>query len=58
MSEPEYRKEFCELLSSANDSAVAHMLSQQLWLPTQDLQKIKPIKTPMMCGGSQGSHPN
>lgn len=34
----------CEILTSGHHNTVAHITSQQLWLPAQGLCKIKPVK--------------
>lgn len=38
-------KEYYEMLSPLSVMAMTHMDSQQLWLPAQNLHKIKPVKT-------------
>lgn len=34
------------MLSYGHETTAAHTNSQQLWLPTHDLDKVKPVKTP------------
>lgn len=37
------------MISFGHDLAIAHMNPQQLWLPTQDLCKIKSVEK-LLCG--------
>lgn len=37
------------MISFGHDLAIAHMNPQQLWLPTQDLCKIKTVEK-LLCG--------
>lgn len=44
MSEADYREEHCEMLSSGDGTTDSYV--SQLWLPAQDLNKIKAGKCP------------
>lgn len=41
--EPEDRKDYWKMLFSEHDMAIVLRNSQQLWAPTQDLDKVKPV---------------
>jgi len=51
MLEPEDVEESHAMLSPVHDMEVTHRNSLQLWLPTQDLSRIKPVKNCSMGGG-------
>lgn len=46
VSDTEARKEWGAMLSSKRDRTGTHVYSKKLWLPVQEVDKIKPVSIP------------